>query len=382
MNNIAIVGAGFSGAVVARELAEAGIPVEVYDSRPHVAGNCHTERDPETGVMVHKYGPHIFHTDNERVWQYLNRYTRFMPYTNRVKTTSRGRVFTLPINLLTINQFFGKTFSPTEAKAFIEQQADISIEDPQNFEEQALRFVGKELYEAFFKGYTLKQWGCDPRQLPASILKRLPIRFNYDDNYFSHPHQGMPERGYTPIVEKILDHENITVQLNTMFTLDRKGQYDHLFYSGPIDAYFDYQLGRLAYRTLDFREIRADGDYLGCAVMNYGDESVPYTRISEHKYFSPWEEHDKTICFEEYSRACEPDDIPYYPIRLVEEKSMLRKYVELAQGESNVTFLGRLGTYRYLDMDVTIGEALVAADEFLQLGRNKQPIPTFFVKPV
>ncbi len=382
MKTIAIAGAGFSGAVVARELAEAGYRVEVFDSRPHVAGNCHTQRDAETGVMVHQYGPHIFHTDNERVWDYLNRYTRFMPYTNRVKTTAQGRVYTLPINLLTINQFFGKTFSPSEARAFIEQQADLSIEEPQNFEEQALRFVGRDLYEAFFKGYTLKQWGCSPTQLPASILKRLPVRFNYDDNYFFHKHQGMPEHGYTAIVEQILQHENISVQLSSTFKREQVGSYDHVFFTGPLDAWFDYELGRLGYRTLDFEVIRAEGDYQGCAVMNYGDEDVPYTRISEHKYFSPWEQHDKTICFREFSRACEAEDIPYYPIRLVEEKAMLKQYVELARQEKNISFLGRLGTYRYLDMDVTIGEALTTADEFLQCAGSGQPIPTFFVQPV
>lgn len=382
MKKIAIVGAGFSGAVIARELAEAGIESDVFDGRSHVAGNCHTERDSESGVMVHRYGPHIFHTDNERVWQYLNRFTQFMPYTNRVKTTARGRVFSLPINLLTINQFFGKTLSPSEARAFIKEQADLSIEDPQNFEEQALRFVGKELYEAFFKGYTLKQWGCSPTLLPAYILKRLPVRFNYDDNYFFHKYQGMPEHGYTAIVEKILDHENIKVLLGTLFSRERSSSYEHVFYSGAIDAYYEYELGRLGYRTLDFEEIRAEGDYQGCAVMNYGDEAVPYTRISEHKYFSPWEEHEKTICFREFSRACEEEDIPYYPIRLVEEKSMLTRYVELANKERNVSFLGRLGTYRYLDMDVTIAEALAASEEFLKLAGQGLPIPTFFVTAV
>jgi UDP-galactopyranose mutase len=382
MSQIAVVGAGFSGAVVARELAETGIEVAVFDARTHVAGNCHTERDADTGVMVHKYGPHIFHTDNERVWQYLNRFTRFMPYVNRVKTTARGQVFSLPINLHTINQFFGKTFSPAEARAFIEQQADLSIAEPQNFEEQALRFVGKELYETFFKGYTLKQWGCHPTQLPASILKRLPVRFTYDDNYFFHKHQGMPEHGYTAIVAQILDHKNISVQLNTVFERDQAGNYEHVFFSGPIDAYFGYELGRLGYRTLDFKEIRAEGEFQGCAVMNYGDESIPYTRISEHKYFSPWESHEKTICFEEYSRECGPDDIPYYPIRLVEEKTMLTRYVERAREVKNISFLGRLGTYRYLDMDVTIGEALTTADEFLQQYKNGDPIPTFFVAPI
>jgi UDP-galactopyranose mutase len=382
VKKIAIVGAGFSGAVIARELAKAGIETDVFDGRPHVAGNCHTERDSENGVMVHKYGPHIFHTDNERVWQYLNRFTRFMPYTNRVKTTARGRVFSLPINLHTINQFFGKTFSPDEARKFIEEQADPSIGEPQNFEEQALRFVGKDLYETFFKGYTIKQWGCSPTLLPAYILKRLPVRFNYDDNYYFHKYQGMPEHGYTAIVEKILDHQLIEVHLGTMFRRSQAGDYQHVFYSGAIDAFFEYELGRLGYRTLDFEEIREDGDYQGCAVMNYGDEEVPYTRISEHKFFSPWESHEKTICYREFSRACEMEDIPYYPIRLADEKTMLGKYVAMAEQEENISFIGRLGTYRYLDMDVTIGEALAAADRYLQLKANNQPAPVFFVDPV
>ncbi len=382
MGEFCTVGAGFSGAVIARELADAGYAVDVIDARSHVAGNCHTERDLESGVLVHRYGPHIFHTDNQRVWDYLNRHTQFMPYTNRVKTTSGGRVYSLPINLLTINQFFGKAFSPAEARAFIESQADLSIEDPQTFEEQALRFVGPDLYQAFFKGYTEKQWGCSPTQLPASILKRLPLRFNYDDNYFFHKYQGMPRDGYTAIVEQILDHPKISVRLETSFQRAEAGNYSHVFYSGPIDGYFDYALGRLGYRTLDFREIRAEGDFQGCAVMNYADESIPYTRIAEHKHFSPWEEHDKTICFAEYSRACEQDDIPYYPIRLTDEQAMLRDYIALAEQEQGVSFVGRLGTYRYLDMDVTIAEALAAAESFLDLRRRKAQIPAFFVSPV
>lgn len=381
--SIAIVGAGFSGAVIARELADTGVKVVVFDSRSHVAGNCHTERDAESGVMVHKYGPHIFHTDNQSVWHYLNRFTEFMPYTNRVKTTTNGQVFSLPINLHTINQFFGRTFAPEEARTFIEtDQADLTIEHPETFEEQALRFIGADLYEAFLKGYTQKQWGCSPAELPASILKRLPVRFNYDDNYFSHQYQGMPKEGYTAIIEQILDHPNIALHLATSFSRDRAGQYDHVFFSGPVDAYFGFELGRLAYRTLDFKEIRAEGDYQGCAVMNYGEESVPYTRISEHKHFSPWEAHKKTICFAEYSRACEQDDTPYYPIRQVEEQAMLRNYVALAANEPNTTFVGRLGTYRYLDMDVTIAEALDAAAQFLSLRNQKKPIPAFFVAPL
>lgn len=381
-SRIAIVGAGFSGAVIARELAEAGVHCDVFDSRNHIAGNCHTERDADSGVMVHRYGPHIFHTDDKRVWNYLNRFTTFMPYTNRVKTTSGGQVFSLPINLHTINQFFGEAFSPNQARQHIESLADLSIEQPATFEEQALRFVGKELYEAFFEGYTRKQWGCSPSELPASILKRLPVRFNYDDNYFFHQYQGMPRDGYTSIVGQILDHKNISVQLGSEFSRQQSTDYLHTFWSGPIDGYFNYDHGRLGYRTLDFEEIRADGDYQGCAVMNYGEETVPYTRITEHKYFSPWEEHNKTVCYAEYSRACDAGDTPYYPIRLTQEQQMLRDYVKLAKSEQGVSFVGRLGTYRYLDMDVTIAEALDTAQQFLALSGAGRAIPCFFVEPI
>ena len=355
---IAIVGAGLSGAVIARELAEKGNKVVVYEQRNHLAGNCYSYRDKETGIMVHKYGPHIFHTDDEEVWNYVNRFSEFMPYVNRVKTTTKGEVFSLPINLHTINQFFRKTFSPDEAKQFIESQADLSIKEPKNFEEQALRFVGKELYEAFFKGYTIKQWGIDPKDLPASILKRLPLRFNYDDNYFAHRFQGIPKDGYTVLVENILTHPNITIKLNTRYTKEMNPQYDHIFYSGTIDGYYDYIYGHLPYRTLDFEINVYDGDFQGCAVMNYGDVSVPYTRISQHDYFTPWENHEKSIYIKEFSHQCEENDEPYYPINLVGQNETLEKYSKLAEKESNVTFIGRLGTYRYMDMDVVIKEAL------------------------
>ena len=357
--SIVIVGAGFSGAVIGRTLAEAGYTVSVLDSRDHLGGNCHTERCSETGVMVHTYGPHIFHTDNQRVWDYVTSFAEFMPYRNQVKSTVGGAVYSLPINLHTINQFFGKTFRPEEARAFIEQtQADRSITDPQSFEEQALRFVGPALYEAFFKGYTEKQWGCSPRDLPASILKRLPLRFNYDDNYFAHRFQGMPEAGYTAMVASILDHPGIDVHLETAYAPEMAGRADHLIWTGPLDGYFGARLGRLGYRTLDFERFTHEGDYQGCAVMNYGDAAVPYTRITEHKHFAPWESHEGSVLYREYARACGPEDIPYYPIRLVEEKELLTRYEALAAAEEGVSFLGRLGTYRYLDMDVTIREAL------------------------
>ena len=379
---IAIVGAGFSGAVIARELAEAGYRIEVFESRDHIAGNCYTRRDPETGVMVHVYGPHIFHTDNEEVWDYVNRYTSFKPYVNRVKAVYNERVYSLPVNLHTINQFFESALSPVEAKALIESKADLSIEEPVTFEEQAMRFVGKELYEAFFKGYTQKQWGVHPSELPASILKRLPVRFNYDDNYFNHRFQGMPENGYTEIVEKILDHPGIAVRLATPFEKGSKSGFQHVFHSGQIDSYFDYEYGKLGYRTLDFEQFIVDGDYQGNAVINYCNEEVPWTRITEHKHFSPWEEHDKSVCFKEYSREYEVGDIPFYPVRLVEEKKLLEKYVECAREEMGISFVGRLGTYRYLDMDVTIKEAMSAAHIYLANIKDGVKQPAFFSDPL
>lgn len=380
--NCLMVGAGLSGAVIGRTLAENGHKVTVMDARPHIGGNCYTERDAATGVLVHVFGPHIFHTDDAEVWDYVNRFETFRPYRNRVKTTTRGAVYSLPINLHTINQFFAQTLRPDEARRFIEGKADTTITDPQTFEEQALRFVGRDLYEAFFQGYTIKQWGCSPTELPASILKRLPVRFNYDDNYFFHRFQGMPETGYTTMIDRILDHPNITVHLDTPVRRDVAAQYDQVFYSGPIDGWFDYCLGRLGYRTLDFERFTHDGDYQGCAVMNYGDLDTPWTRITEHKHFAPWEEHSGSVLYREYSRACQPGDTPYYPIRQVAEKTMLAEYIALASAERNVTFVGRLGTYRYLDMDVTIREALDCGRSFLDAIAAHRPMPAFTVNPL
>ena len=379
MKKFLLVGAGFSSAVIARELAEIGHKVKVIDKRPHIAGNCYSKRDEQTNIMVHIYGPHIFHTDNQRVWDYINNFGEFMPFVNRVKSIVKGEIYSLPINLHTINQFFHKTCSPKEARALIESQADKSIENPQTFEEQALKFVGKDLYQAFFYGYTKKQWGVEPKELPASILKRLPVRFNYDDNYFAHKFQGMPKNGYTEIVQNILDHENIEVKLSTPFDHSMKDEFDHIFWTAPLDSYFDFSLGRLGYRTLDFEAFRAEGDFQGNAVINYGDESVPFTRISEHKHFAPWETHEKTICYKEFSRLCRENDIPYYPIRLVKDKSLLKQYVDKAMKEEKITFIGRLGTYRYLDMDVTIKEALEVADEVKIALKENQKIKPFYV---
>ncbi|MCO6180921.1 UDP-galactopyranose mutase [Ciceribacter sp. RN22] len=381
-SRLLVVGAGLSGAVISRELANAGCEVIVVEGRNHVAGNCYTERDTGTGVMVHVHGPHIFHTDDPEVWEYVNAFETFLPFKHRVKVVSGGQVYSLPVNLHTINQFFGKCLRPDEARAFIEKQADGSIAEPKTFEEQAMRFIGKPLYEAFFKGYTQKQWGCEPSELPASLLKRLPIRFNYDDNYFFHSFQGMPQGGYTPMIERMLDHPGITVHLGKRFERGQVQEFDHVFYSGPLDGYFEYEMGRLGYRTLGFERFTYGGDFQGCAVMNYADASAPFTRITEHKHFAPWEEHSRSVCYREFSRDCGPGDVPYYPIRLVNEKALLAAYVTRAEQETSVTFVGRLGTYRYLDMDVTIREALDAARAYLSSRSAGERMPAFMSSPL
>lgn len=366
MRRFCIVGAGFSGAVIARVLAENGCFADVLDERAHIAGNCHTERDAATGVMVHHYGPHIFHTGDARVWAFVNRFADMRPYRHRVMAVAGGRVFSLPINLLTINQFFGQTLDPAQARAFVAARARKDIAEPANFEEQGLSMVGEELYRTFFHGYTSKQWGFAPSELPASILKRLPLRFNYDDSYFDHPWQAIPAEGYTAMIARILDHPNIRVSLGRAFTPADAGD-DHVVYSGPLDRYFDYAQGRLDYRTLDFERFTATGDHQGAAVVNYCDEAVPFTRVTEHRHFAPWEQENiaGTVLYREYSRACRPADTPYYPIRLARQQKTLDAYLERAKTLDNVTFVGRLGTYRYIDMDVAIKEALETAEGLL-----------------
>ena len=380
----AIVGAGFSGAVVARELAEAGHLANVFDTRDHVAGNCHTARH-ETGVMVHTYGPHIFHTQHEHVWQYINRFGEMMPYRHKVKAISHDTMYSLPVNLKTINQFFDQDFDAQQAEDFIQSKADTTITNPVSFEDQGLRFVGRELYDAFFAGYTAKQWGVDPKELPASILARLPVRFNDDDSYFNHPYQAIPKDGYTPIVTAILNHPSIKIHLSTRFdpsSHSEFGEFDHVVWTGPIDAFFNFEFGRLGYRTLDFVPEISDGDYQGHPVVNYCDVDVPYTRITEHKHFAPWEDHARTVVYREFSRICGETDTPYYPIRLVKEKEQLLNYVQRARGAKGVTFIGRLATYRYLDMDVTIHEALLASKAMLECLAKQQPMPSFSVDPM
>ncbi len=328
--------------------------------------------------MVHCYGPHIFNTDRKEIWDFVNNFVELKSYTHRAKAISNGKVYSLPVNLHTINQFFNKTFSPNEAKAFIESNADKNIDEPKNFEEQALKFIGKDLYKAFFYGYTKKQWGCEPRELPASILKRLPVRFNYEDSYYSNPYVGIPLHGYTVFVEKLINRNNINLQTNRkFFPVEDFSMYDHIFFTGPLDAFFNFKFGRLGYRTVTFETGYADGDFQGASVINYCDDSVRHTRITEHKHFAPWERHEKTIFFKEFSKETSENDIPYYPKRLSIDKQLLAKYREEAEKQNKLSFLGRLATYRYMDMHHVIGEALTFSENFATAYTNGLKRPVF-----
>jgi UDP-galactopyranose mutase len=374
-----IIGSGFSGCTLAEQLAGSlDCTIDMWDERDHPGGNCHTERDDRTGVMVHKYGPHIFNTDKKEIWDYVNSFGEFRPYVHRVKGMRKGKVYSLPVNLYTINHFFNKSFTPDEAREFLSTLADKSIKEPQNFEEQALHFIGRDLYEAFFYGYTKKQWGCEPTELPASIIKRIPVRFNYDDNYHSNTYTGIPVNGYTAIMQKMIDNTRIHVTLGKKFIPGTDvSNYTHVFYTGPLDAYFNHCFGRLGYRTVTFEKNYAEGDHQGLSQMNYCDEDVPYTRITEHKHFTPWEQHEKTVYFKEFSKETTDNDEPYYPKRLQDDKVLLKKYRDEAVKQTGVSFLGRLATYRYMDMHHVIGEALTFASDVISSINEKKSLPVF-----
>lgn len=374
-----IIGSGFSGAVLANQLTQnSDCHIDIWEERNHIGGNCHTSRDEETGIMVHRYGPHIFNTDKKEIWDFVNSFMEFHPYVHRVKAMHNEKVYSLPVNLLTLNQFFNKTFTPNSAREYLNTLGNKNIIEPKNFEEQALQFIGKELYQAFFYGYTKKQWGCEPSELPSSILKRIPVRFNYDDNYHNNIYTGIPTDGYTQLINKLLDHPSIHIHLNRKFDpSENVSEYEHVFYTGPIDAYFNYEFGRLGYRTVTFESSVHEGDYQGVTQMNYCDVNIPFTRITEHKHFTPWEQHEKTIIFKEFSKETGKEDIPYYPKRLKEDKNLLNQYRQKAQALSKISFLGRLATYRYMDMHHVIGEALEFSKDFLTAFRSKTLLPVF-----
>jgi UDP-galactopyranose mutase len=405
MKKFLIIGAGISGATIANRLcSQLDCLIDIWEERTHVAGNCHTERDSKTNILIHKFGPHIFNTDSEKVWNFVQQFGQWMPFSNRVKAITPKGTFSLPINLLTINQFFNKTFTPKEAKVYIQSLCHKFLQEPTNFEESALSLVGKEIYENFFLGYTTKQWGCDPKELSASILKRLPLRYNYNDDYYEKKYQAIPLEGYTHIITNMLAHPNIKVSLGKKFTEHERKRaetlYDHIFYTGPIDAFFNYEEGDLGYRTTIFERVQTtESDYQGNAVINYTDRNVPWTRILEHKHLAPWEHHEQTVVFREYSKESRRDDIPYYPKRLEQDKKLLEKYrnhamaLALAQYQPKLnkktgnksrretkaitSFIGRLATYKYLDMSPCIEEALAFSKNFVE-NIEQEKLPPIF----
>jgi UDP-galactopyranose mutase len=365
-----IVGAGFFGAVIAERIAnDKNELVVVIDKRDHIGGNSYSKIDDETGIEYHKYGSHIFHTSNEKVWRYINRFCTFNNYRHKVLTTYRNKVYQMPINLDTINSFYGMNLKPFEAKEFLRSEIEKEkIEIPSNFEEKAISLMGRRLYEAFIKGYTIKQWGIDPKLLPSNIITRLPVRYDYNNYYFDDPWQGIPLEGYGSLFEKILKHKNIKVYLNTDFFTIRNLLSPNccIVYTGPIDCFFDYKFGKLGWRTLSFeKEILSVDNFQGTTVMNYAESSIPFTRIHEFKHFHVERRYtqEKTIIFREYSKNLGPMDDPYYPINTERDKKIFEKYYEESKKIKNIIFGGRLGTYKYLDMDKAIESALKTYDE-------------------
>ena len=374
--DLIVVGAGLFGLTVAERIASAGRRVVVLDRRDHLGGNAWSEVEPTTGIEVHRYGAHLFHTSNERVWEYVNRFTSFTDYVHHVYTSHRGEVFPMPINLGTINQFFRSSHGPDAARALVaEQSAELDGKRPENLDEKGVSLIGRPLYEAFIRGYTAKQWQTDPRDLPASIISRLPVRFTYDNRYFNDTYEGLPTDGYAAWLTRMADHPNIEVRLSTDFfddshelSKDKVVGRVPVVYTGPLDRYFDHAEGRLTWRTLDFeQEIVETGDFQGTSVMNYADEDVPFTRILEFRHFHPERDlqTDRTVIVREFSRFADEGDEPYYPVNTASDREMLLRYRELAAAEPRVFFGGRLGTYQYLDMHMAIGSALSMVDNQL-----------------
>ena len=386
--DLVVVGSGLFGLTIAEQAAtELGLKVVLLDRRSHIGGNAYSENEEQTGIEVHRYGAHLFHTSNERVWEYVNRFTGFTNYVHRVYTRHNGIVYPMPINLGTINQFFNAAYSPAEAKALIAEQAgELAGTDPQNLNDKGISLIGRPLYEAFIKHYTAKQWQTPPEELPASIISRLPVRYTYDNRYFNDKYEGLPVDGYAAWLERMAAHPNIEVawlermaahpnievRLNTDFFSD-----DHEYsrekvlgqipvvYTGPVDRYFDYAEGDLSWRTIDLEEeVLPIEDFQGCSVMNYPDADVPFTRIHEFRHFHPERDYtkDATVIMREYSRFANKGDEPYYPVNTSVDREKLLKYRDLAKGEQNVLFGGRLGTYKYLDMHMAIGAALSMFD--------------------
>lgn len=369
--DLLVVGAGLFGLTLAERAAEAGLRVTVVERRDHLGGNAYSSVEASTGIEVHRYGSHIFHTSNQRVWEYARRFTAFTDYRHRVFTTHAGTVYPLPISLATLNQFFGAAMSPDEARALVARQAtEVDPDAATNLEDKAISLIGRPLYEAFIRDYTAKQWQTDPRELPASVIARLPVRYTYDTRYFSDTYEGLPAHGYAAWFEAMASHPRIDVVLGTDF-LDAsqplskaaaRGQVP-IVYTGPVDRYFDHRAGPLGWRTLDLEtEVLPVRDFQGTSVMNYADLDVPWTRIHEFRHFHPEREaqhaQDRTVVMRERSRFAGPDDEPYYPVATPADRERLQAYRALAADEPGVHFGGRLGSYLYLDMHMAIASAL------------------------
>ena len=360
--DLLVVGAGLYGAAIARELTDAGKKVLVIERRGQIAGNVYTES--VEGIQVHRYGAHIFHTNNREVWQYINRFAEFNRFTNSPVANYKGELYSLPFNMYTFNRMWG-VITPEEAEAKIAQQRGEISGTPRNLEEQAISLVGRDLYEKLIRGYTEKQWGRPCDQLPAFIIRRLPVRLTYDNNYFNARYQGIPEGGYTALVKRML--EGIEVRLNCDYLADRDALNKlakRVVYTGPIDAYFNYALGPLEYRSVRFEtEVLDKPNFQGNAVVNYTDAQTPWTRIIEHKWFEPETagNTEKTVISREYSSEWKPGDEPYYPVNDERNSALYSRYAEMAAKEEKVLMGGRLGSYRYYDMDQVLAAALEAA---------------------
>lgn len=364
--HLVVVGSGLYGLTVAERAAAHGAQVVVLERRPHLGGNAWSEPDPATGINVHRYGSHIFHTSNEQVWAYINRFTRFNSYQHRVFTRHHDQVFPMPISMATMTQFYGRYLSPSDARSLVTEQAsELKGAHPENLEEKAISLIGRPLYEAFIRGYTLKQWQTDPRLLPPEVITRLPVRYTYDTRYFSDTYEGIPVDGYGTMLLQLASSENVRVCTGVDFfdVRDDVPPETPVVYTGPIDRYFDRRLGSLSWRTLDLAtEVVETDDFQGTTVMNYADPGVPYTRTHEFKHFHPERTHAPgvTVVMHETSRTAGTADEPYYPVNTAEDRRRLQGYRELAQAQSSTFFGGRLGSYQYLDMHMAIAAALAA----------------------
>jgi UDP-galactopyranose mutase len=368
--DLVVVGSGFFGLTVAERVAsQHGRRVVVLERRHHLGGNAWSEPEPETGIEVHRYGAHLFHTSNERVWDYARQFTDFTPYQHRVFSVSKGQTYSLPINLGTICQYFGRHLTPDEARALVRQHVgELDPAEVTNLEDRAVTLIGRPLYDAFVRGYTEKQWQTDPRDLPPEIISRLPVRYTFDNRYFNDTHEGLPVHGYTAWLERMAAHPLIDVVLDVDYFDVRRAvpEGTPVVYTGPLDLYFDHVEGRLGWRTLDFeQEVLPVGDFQGTSVMNYADNDVPWTRIHEFRHFHPERDYptDRTVIVREYSRTAEEGDEPYYPISTPADRQMLQRYRQRAAAEPHVWFGGRLGTYQYLDMHMAIASAMTLCDK-------------------